>query len=80
MITLTIVFFLIIMGLLFSLCFHLVGGVLKLAFKLMFCLPAALLMGVLGLAFCCTLFLVPVGLLCFKAVACILNPFHIFAF
>lgn len=74
MITMTIIFVFFILFLVFSLCLHLAGGILKIAFKLIFCLPCAILCGVLGLVFCCSLILIPLGILCFKLTGVLLNP------
>lgn len=76
MITFLLIVTLLIVLLVLSLCFHLVGGVLKLAFKLLICLPCALIMAVVGVVFCCTLILIPLGIGCFKLAGCLLNPFH----
>lgn len=76
MITLITVFTLLIVLCVFSLCFHLVGGVLKLALKLIICLPCALLCAVVGAVLCCTFILIPLGIGCFKLAGCLLNPFH----
>lgn len=59
-----------------GLCFHLVGGILKLAFKLIFCLPCAILCGVVGIVLCCTLICIPLGLACFKLMGILINPFR----
>ncbi|MGN0364348.1 MAG: YccF domain-containing protein [Suilimivivens sp.] len=56
--------------------FHVVGGVLKLVFKLLICLPCALICALAGLVLCCTLILIPLGLACFKAAGGLLNPFR----
>ena len=74
MITMTIIFVFFILFLVFSLCLHLAGGILKIAFKLIFCLPCAILCGVLGLVFCCSLIFIPLGILCFKLTGVLLNP------
>lgn len=74
MITLTIIFVFFILFLVLSLCLHLAGGILKIAFKLLLCLPCAILCGVLGLICCCTLILIPLGILCFKLTGVLLNP------
>ena len=77
MITLTLlaVFFIII--LIIGLSFHLVGGILKLAFKLIFCLPCAILCAAIGAVLCCTLIFIPLGIACFKLVGFLLNPFKL---
>lgn len=76
MITLTVLAVLMIVFLVLGLCFHLVGGVLKLALKLIICLPCAVICGVVGVALCCTLIFIPLGLMCFKLVGFLLNPFR----
>ena len=76
MITLTLIFVLFILFLVLSLCLRLAGGVVKLALKLITCLPCAILCGILGVALCCTLILIPLGLLCFKLTGMLLNPFR----
>lgn len=76
MITLITIIALIIVCFVLSLCFRLAGGVLKLALKLIFCLPCAILCAVIGAVLCCTLILIPVGLICFKIAGCLLNPFR----
>lgn len=76
MITLLFIFALLIVLLVLSLCFHLVGGVLKLVIKLLICLPCALVMAAVGVVFCCTLILIPLGIGCFKLAGCLLNPLH----
>ncbi len=75
MITLFLVFIMLIVLLTVGICFHLVGGVLKLVLKLVFCLPCALLCGVFGVMLCCTLILIPLGIGCFKMAGWFLNPF-----
>lgn len=75
MITLLFIFVLFILFLVLSLCLRLAGGVLKIAIKLVFCLPCAILCGILGLVFCCTLILIPLGILCFKLTGMLLTPF-----
>ncbi len=59
-----------------ALCFKLAGGVLKLALKLIICIPCALVCAVLGILFCCTLLLIPLGILCLKTAWSLLNPFR----
>lgn len=75
MITLTLIFVLMILFFVLFLCLRLAGGVLKIALKLIFCLPCAIICGILGVALCCTLILIPVGILCFKLAGICLNPF-----
>ncbi|MDE7249865.1 MAG: hypothetical protein K2N82_08245 [Lachnospiraceae bacterium] len=74
MITLTIIFVFFILILVLSFFLHLAGGILKIALKLVFCLPCAILCGVLGLVCCCTLILIPLGILCFKLTGVLLSP------
>ncbi|MBD5395559.1 MAG: hypothetical protein HDR23_09185 [Lachnospiraceae bacterium] len=75
-ITIIAVFILIVVFSVLSLCFHVAGGVLKLALKLLVCLPAALLISAVGVALCCTLLLIPLGFCCFKLAGSLMNPFH----
>lgn len=77
MITLCILFIIMILCFVLSLCFHVAGGVLKLAIKLIFCLPCALLSAVIGVVLCCTILLIPVGIACFKLAGCLLNPLRL---
>lgn len=79
MITLIVLIALLLVCMAFSLCFHLVGGVLKLAVKLVICLPCAVLSAIVGAALCCTLILIPVGIACFKLAGWFLNPFKLCA-
>ena len=74
MITLILLIVLVMVFMILGLCFRLAGGVLKLAFKLIFCLPCAILFAVAGVVFCCTLLLIPVGIGCFKLTGRLLNP------
>lgn len=74
MVTFLMIFIIFIMFLVVSLCFKLAGGILKIAFKLIFCLPCAIVCGMLGLVLCCTLILIPLGILCFKLTGLLLNP------
>ncbi|MCI8355687.1 MAG: hypothetical protein HFI47_11585 [Lachnospiraceae bacterium] len=60
-----------------SFCFHLVGGILKLALKLLVCVPCAIVIGVLGAVLCCTLIMIPLGMACFKLAGFLLNPFRV---
>lgn len=76
MITLVVIIALIIVFMVLSLCFHLVGGALKLSLKLLVCLPCALLIGALGVALCCTLIMIPLGIACFKLAGFVLTPFR----
>ncbi len=76
MITLLLIFTLVIAFMIVGFCFRVAGGVLKLAIKLIFCLPVALICAVVGVVFCCTLILIPLGVACFKLAGCMLNPFR----
>lgn len=71
----TILLLIFIMGIC-SLCFHLAGGILKLALKLIICLPCALLCAIAGIVMCCTLVLIPLGIGCFRMAGGLLNPFR----
>lgn len=75
MITAILIITFLMVFLVLGLCFCLAGGILKLAFKLLICLPCAILCGVLGLLFCCTLIFIPLGILCFKLTGYLLCPF-----
>ncbi len=86
MITLTLLIVLMIVCGVLGLCFYLIGGVLgigfhviggalKLVFKLVFCLPCAILCAIVGVLFCCTLILIPLGMVCFKLAGGLFNPF-----
>lgn len=85
MITLTLLVVLIVVCAVLGLCFHLiggvlgigfhvVGGVLKLVFKLLFCLPCAFVLAIVGIVLCCTLILIPLGIVSFKLAGALLNP------
>ena len=75
MVTLIVLLTLLILFLVLGFYFHLLGGVLKLVFKLAVCLPCAILCGVVGVIFCCTLLLIPLGISCFKLAGFLLYPF-----
>lgn len=77
MITLMILAVFFIVFLVLGLSFHLVGGVLKLVFKLAICLPCAIICGIFGVVLCCTLIFIPLGIACFKLVGFLLNPFRL---
>ena len=64
--------FMIVFGIL-GLCLRLTGGVLKLACKLIFILPIGILCAALGVVFCCTLILIPLGIACFKLTGSLLT-------
>lgn len=74
MVTLIVILTILITFLIVGFCFHLAGSILKLAFKLLICLPCAILCAVVGVIFCCTLLLIPVGLGCFKLAGFLLRP------
>lgn len=85
MITLTLLVVLIVVCGVLGLCFHLIGGVLgigfhviggaiKLVFKLVFCLPCAIVCAIVGVVLCCTLILIPLGIASFKLAGALLNP------
>lgn len=50
-------------------CLRLTGGVLK----LIFLLPVGILCAALGVVFCCTLILIPLGIACFKLTGTLLG-------
>lgn len=64
--------FMIVFGVL-GFCLRLTGGVLKLACKLIFILPIGILCAALGVVFCCTLILIPLGIACFKLTGSLLT-------
>lgn len=75
----TLVILLVILVL--AVCFKLAGsllkitwGVLKLALKIVFCIPGALICAALGIVLCCTLILIPVGISCLKTAWRMVNP------
>ena len=76
MITAILILTLVITFMIVGFCFRIAGGVLSLAIKLIFCLPVALICAIVGVVFCCTLILIPLGVACFKLAGCILNPFR----
>lgn len=51
---------------LFWVGFHVTGALLAAAFWLLIKLPFALILGGLGLVFCVTILLIPLGVKCFK--------------
>ena len=50
---------------------------MKLALKLLVCVPCAIVIGVLGAVLCCTLIMIPLGMACFKLAGFLLNPFRV---
>lgn len=77
MVTLIMIIVFLLVLMILSLCFHLVGGILKLVLKLLVCVPCAIVIGVLGVALCCTLILIPLGMACFKLAGFLLNPLRL---
>lgn len=63
-----------IVMLLFGLAFKLTGALLKACLWVVFFLPAALVLGCLGIACCYTIILIPVGIGLFKACAHVISP------
>jgi len=66
-----------------AVCFKLAGGllkitwgVLKLALKIVFCIPCALICAVFGILLCCTLILIPLGISCLKTAWRMVDPFR----
>lgn len=51
---------------LFWLGFHITGALLTASFWLFIKLPFALILGCIGLVFCVTILLIPLGVKCFK--------------
>lgn len=74
MITFILIMAILIGILVLGFCFHLVGSILKLVLKLAICLPCAILCAAVGVIFCCTLLLIPLGLACFKLAGFMLHP------
>lgn len=74
MITLLLLIFVfaIVFGVL-GFCLRLTGGVLKFTCRFLFLLPAGILCAALGVAFCCTLILIPLGIACFKLTGSLLS-------
>jgi len=56
----------IVLGSVFGLAFHITGAILLALFWILK-LPAALVLWALGAVCCCTVILIPIGLLLFKA-------------
>lgn len=65
---------LLILTALFGVAFKLTGALLKAFFWLFICLPVGLILWVLGILCCCTLLLIPVGIILFKAGAHVIIP------
>lgn len=63
---LEIIFALAMLTFLFWLGFHITGALLSATIWLFIKLPFALIIGLLGLACCITLLLIPLGVKCFK--------------
>jgi len=70
---LLLIFILMIVFGVLGLCLRLTGGVLKLVFRLIFLVPVGILCAALGVAFCCTLILIPLGIACFKLTGALLG-------
>lgn len=66
MITLTIIFLLLLIVALIGLVFGCIELILKIVFTVIFALPLAVILASLGLVCCCTLILIPIGVLLFK--------------
>lgn len=66
MITLTIIFLLLLIVALIGLVFGCIELILKIVFTVIFALPLAAILASLGLVCCCTLILIPIGVLLFK--------------
>lgn len=69
-----LLFFLVLAILFIGIGLHLVGGLLKLLFRLVFCLPFAALCMIFGLLLCCTVICIPFGMGCFKLAGWIVSP------
>lgn len=63
----TIILFLIVVFLLFGLAFKITGLFIKSLLWLCILLPMGIMLWAIGLVFCCTILLIPVGILLFKA-------------
>ena len=74
MITLLVVFVLAVLTGLFWVGYHVTGAILKTIFWLCIRLPITIVLWALGLVFCCTLILIPVGLGLFRAGLGVLIP------
>ena len=77
MVTAILILVILILLVVLSFSFKIIGSLLKFVLKLVLCLPCALIMAALGLVFCCTLLLIPVGIGCFKIALNILNPLKV---
>ena len=62
----TFIICLILLSGLFSIAFKLTGAVLKACLWMCIFLPLGLMLCAIGLALCCTLILIPVGIMLFK--------------
>lgn len=65
--TLILILILFVLTCLFGVAFKLTGAVLKACLYLLLLWPLGLMLWILGLVCCCTLILIPVGILLFKA-------------
>lgn len=79
MFTVLLIFIILILIAVLGLCFEIIGDLLKIVLKVVIFVPCALVLGVLGIVFCCTLILIPVGIGCFKLAGKLLNPFKLCA-
>lgn len=66
MITLTLVFLLLLIVAMIGLIFGCIELILKIVFTVIIALPLAAILASLGLLCCCTLILIPLGVLLFK--------------
>lgn len=64
--------FMIVFGVL-GFCLRVTGSVLGLVCKLVFLVPVCILCAALGVVFCCTLILIPLGIGCFKLTGALLG-------
>lgn len=77
MITAILLFVLILTFIILCFSLHLAGGILKLIFRVLICLPCALVAAAAGVLFCCTVLLIPVGIGCFHLAGFLFHPFHL---
>lgn len=59
---------------LFGIAFKLTGAVLKACLWMFICFPIGLALWAIGLACCCTLILIPIGVILFKAGSHVIIP------
>ena len=79
MLTVLLILIILILIAVLGLCFEIIGDLLKIVLRVVICVPCALILGVLGIVFCCTLILIPLGFNCFKLAGKLLNPFKLCA-